>query len=280
MDMLGSAKKRLSSPGIIFIIILSLIASHILFIALISRPEIGMIRVEGAIMTKGESDKVARMLRYAGERREIKGVVIDINSPGGLASISEELHLQVLWLKRKKPVVASISGIGASGAYYMAVAGNYIYAKPSSAVGSVGVVGTLPEPEKLSENMLGTGPFKMGASRRRSAEQIDVVKEIFLRQVLTRRGEKLKISAEELETAEIYTGMEAERYGLVDMLGSTQDAIETAAKLGGVANYKVTDINNELGVESSALAFFVNTTELNSPTNTVPKLYYLYISQK
>ncbi|MBI5253594.1 MAG: S49 family peptidase, partial [Euryarchaeota archaeon] len=172
----------------------------------------------------------------------------------------------------------SIDSIGASGAYYAAVASNYIYAKPTSIVGSVGVVTKLPAPEKVDEDTITTGPFKeMGASRRDWVYQASMVGESFQQAVLLQRKDKLKMSKEELARGEIYIGTLGHRYGLIDEIGSTSDAIEKAAELAGIANYKVIDIAKEMNLTRAATPFLVNETFLRSPTNTAPINYYIYL---
>ncbi|MFH1774776.1 MAG: S49 family peptidase [Methanobacteriota archaeon] len=271
------------STSRIFLVLSALIIGYIIFNALVTQPKVGVITISGTIgdeerMGGITAREVASMLRYAKGERSIKAVVLEMNSPGGLASASEEIYMSALDLKKEKPLVASINGIGASGAYYAAVASNYIYAKPTSIVGSVGVVTKLPTPERLDEDTLITGPFKeMGASRRDWAYQTQMVGETFLQAVMLQRNDKLKISREELARGEVYIGTLALRYGLIDEIGSTGDAIEKAAQLAGIANYKVMDIAKEMNLTRAAMPFLVNETLLRSPTNTAPINYYIYM---
>lgn len=267
----------------IFLVVSALVVSYLIFSIFVTQPKVGIIKISGTItdeesrgsITAGE---VAKMLRYAKEERGIKAVVLEINSPGGLASASEEIYMSALDLKKEKPLVASIDSIGASGAYYAAVASNYIYAKPTSIVGSVGVVTKLPAPEKVDEDTITTGPFKeMGASRRDWVYQASMVGESFQQAVLLQRKDKLKMSKEELARGEIYIGTLGHRYGLIDEIGSTSDAIEKAAELAGIANYKVIDIAKEMNLTRAATPFLVNETLLRSPTNTAPINYYIYM---
>jgi hypothetical protein len=126
---------------------------------LLPRPQVGIVRLSydiGSLSTY----EIAEQLRVARENPAIQAVVVIINSPGGSAAFSEELFLDVLDTRRDLPVVASIDLLAASGAYYMAAAANEIYAKPTSAVGSVGVIATLPGDVYIEEDLLTTGPYK------------------------------------------------------------------------------------------------------------------------
>lgn len=274
---------RSLSTSRIFLILSALIIGYIIFNAFVTQPKVGVITISGTISDEERmggitAREVASMLRYAKGERSIKAVVLEINSPGGLASASEEIYMSALELKKEKPLVASINGIGASGAYYIAIASNYIYAKPTSIVGSVGVVTKLPTPERLDEDTLITGPFKeTGASRRDWAYQTQMVKKTFLQAVMLQRKDRLDMTEEELAKGEVYIGTLALRYGLIDEIGSTNDAIEKAAQLAGIANYKVIDIAKEMNLTRAAMAFLVNETLLRSPTNTAPINYYIYM---
>jgi protease-4 len=240
-------------------------------------PQVGLIQIDGAITQKAVADDIVRMLRYAEEERSIKAVVLEINSPGGEVAITEEIYLNVLRLREKKPVVASISQMGASGAYYVAVGANRILAKPSSSVGSIGVVSMLPERSVPAEDTVATGPFKeTGSPREDYAYEVEAVKDLFLRSVLLQRGERLRVTEEELSKAKLYLGTEALEMGLIDGLGTNQNAVEEAATLAALRNYGVLNINEELGISLFYFPFFVNASSL-PPTDTKPVHYYLYL---
>lgn len=251
------------------------------------KPKVGIITISGTIFAQQEADDIVKMLKYAGEQRDIKAVVLDIDSPGGGASVVEEVYLNVLKLKKEKPVVAVIGRRGASGGYYIAAGANYIYTKPTSFMGSVGVIMTLGEPEELEEDVVTSGPFKAsGGSRRDYVSKLEIAKETFLRAVMSQRGDRLKMSKEDLAKAEIYLGLEGLRLGLVDEIGSTTDAIEKAARMAGVRNYGEIDLREELNLNSSIFFFSalprdsVDLKALQQPRDMLPKLYYLYIEPK
>ncbi len=208
---------------------------------LVAQPKVGIIRLNYDIFSS-TAYEVTEQLKYAQEN-DIKSVVLVINSPGGSAAFSEELYLAVLNARQHMPVVASIDLLAASGAYYMAAAANEIYAKPTSGVGSVGVIAFLPTEVFIEEDLLTTGPYKaFGGTRDGAVRQIERAKFAFLEAVAVGRGDRLKISLADLSRAEIYTGVQAWEYGLVDDLISTEEAIRRAAEMAGVRNYEVVEL--------------------------------------
>jgi ClpP class serine protease len=177
-------------------------------------------------------------------------VFIRLNSPGGGAAASEKLFFQMRGLRDEKPVVIVMNDIVASGGYMMSMGASYLYAKPTSLVGSVGVILSFPGPlipDTPDERIVISGPFKLGGGDRRHwiglAEQ---VKQSFSLLVISQRGDKLRLSPEELTQARIYAGVEAMRLGLVDAIGDDTDGIEKAASLAGISDYELVDVNVEV----------------------------------
>lgn len=243
-----------------------------------AKPEIGIIRISGSIFGQEQADEILEQLRYAKEKKEIKAIVLEIDSPGGEAAAIEELYLALLDLREKKPIVASINQKGASGGYYLAIASNFIFAKPDSEIGSVGAWTSLPYPEIPSEEILPTGPFKdTGMTRRKAVSQLEMLRQSFLGVVLFHRGEKLKISPEELTKAGVYTGIEGLRYGLIDEIGSSFEAIEKAAQISGISHYRVVDVAKDYNPPSPATlqAQPTHPKKENETKALLPTYYYL-----
>lgn len=206
------------------------------------KPAVGVIAITGDI-GGFDAQETVKLLRYAEERQDIKGVVLAVDSFGGDVASVEEIYLALLRFREKKPVVASLD-YALSGGYYVSLPVNWIYAKPGSFVGSLGVFWFLPFPETVDENLLTSGPFKAtGFSVREALDTLEIVKENFLQAVITQRGKRLKASKEELTQAKIYPGTQALSYGLVDAVGSREDALEKVAELAGLPRYQVVDIN-------------------------------------
>ncbi len=153
------------------------------------------------------------------------------------------------------------------------MASNFIYAQPSSIVGSVGARVLLPTPEKLHEDIIATGPFKIPyESRRKALSGLETLKQQFVDAVISQRGDRLKMSEEELSQAAIYSGTEGLRYGLIDDIGTSTAAIAKAAELAGIRNYGVV----ELYIPEPFGVWFFDMEALKSQTSLVPIYYYLY----
>ncbi|MFQ6135708.1 MAG: S49 family peptidase [Candidatus Hydrothermarchaeales archaeon] len=275
VEVFERTKEALTSTK--FMLILGLFIGYIIFVSLITVPKVGVIEINGVIMRKETADDVNEMLKYAREERDIKAVVLEINSPGGEATVTTELYLNVLKLRSKKPVVASINQVGASGAYYISAAADYIVAKPGSSIASIGARSSFPEREVLDERSITTGPFKeMGASREDYVKHVEEIKESFLRAVVTQRGDRLKIDKVRLSKGELFLGIDALRYGLIDELGSNEDAYDKAAELAALRNYELVNINEELGISLGPRPVFFVNESLFEKTNTVPVHYFIY----
>ena len=223
-------------------VVLPLLAGYLLSLVLVPRPRVAVVTLREEIWS-GSAQAVSAMLQRAQGDDSIRAVVLDIDSPGGGAASSEDLYLQVLDVREHKPVVASITSMGASGAYYLAVAADLIYAKSSSDVGNVGVVSALPPDSFVDEDLMFTGPFKLfGSPRDSSMRRMDMLKQSFLAAVAAQRADRLRIDRATLSRGELYSGITALRLGLIDELGSTADAVARAAEMARIARYDTVDL--------------------------------------
>ena len=282
MPRLESAKKLMRHwfTSIPFFIVLALGLGVLISVLVIPKPNIATITISGEIVDQAYTDDILDMLKDAGNDDSIKAVVLQIDSPGGFVSTIEQIYLDVLRLRQQKPVVASIGMVGISGGYYIAVASNYIYAEPTSILGNVGAWVTLPTPEELEEDVITSGPFKAtGGSRRKATGMLEMVRQEFIEAVISQRGDRIKLSEEELSRAEIYVGVESLRHGLIDEIGTSTAAIEKAASLAGIRNYGVV----ELEILKPVIVWFFGSSDiedLKSKTSTVPIYYYLYFESE
>jgi protease-4 len=259
------------------LILLSVLIGYILFFLTLGFPKVGIIEIEG-ILDSEAADTISEMLRYAEDNRAIRAIVLEVNSPGGGAISSEEIYLNVLRVRGKKPIVTSFNDIGASGAYFIASGSDYIFSKPTSSVGSIGVRATFPGVSFPDEETLTTGPLKRGGiSTEDFIRDLEMAKQSFLRSVLSQRGDKITLDEEELSKAGIYLGVEAKRFGLVDELGSNVDALKKAADLAGLRRYRTVNINEELNITRAFIhPLFVNESMINK-TNTAPVYNFIYL---
>lgn len=250
---------------------------------LVPQPQIGIVRLSYDINSL-TTYEVTEQLAYARTDPTIKAVVLVINSPGGSAAYSEELYLDVLNTRSEMPVVASVDLLAASGAYYMAAAADEIYAKPTSAVGSIGVISSLPGEVFIEEEVLTTGPYKaFGGTRDGSVRQIERAKFAFLQAVANGRGDRLQVSTEFLSRAEVFTGVQALEIGLVDRLLSNEEAIRRAAELAGISNYEVVELFPLAFDGQTQYTFAYEPPPIDvqklwaQPANLAPGLYYRYM---
>ncbi|MDD3824951.1 MAG: S49 family peptidase [Anaerolineae bacterium] len=276
--------RRLALRGSLLAVgLLVLLAAGVLLsFFLLPAPQVAVVRVEGDIW--GSYATVLRdALDQVAQDRAVRAVVLDISSPGGEVTASEDLYYQVLALRRERPVVASIGEMAASGAYYLAAAADTIYAKPGSTVGNIGVISILPDPDVVDEKIITSGPFKLsGGSHMDAIRQIEMLKQTFLAAILAQRGDRLQVAPEVLSEGNVYVGLRAQQMGLVDEIGSRSDAIRAAARLAGLRRYEVVDLTPELpeamdifglrleGVKTAAVL-------AAPPENLLPGFYYRYV---
>lgn len=221
------------------------------------KPVVGVIRFADIIWTD-TVEPLVQVIEAAHHDDRIAAVVLELDTPGGLATSNEKAFYSLLQLRQAKPLVVVIDGMAASGGYYMAVAANRIYAAPSSFVGNVGVRGPRPFDPQIFAPELSSGPYKLsGGSRFDQIRQLDLLKEAFVRNVVTQRRQAalnpLKVDAATVAEGRIYVGSEALGIGYIDAIGSRSDAIAAAAELAGLADYATQELYDYFGI---ALASF------------------------
>lgn len=282
MFWLESIKKwlRRGFSSIPFFILLGLALGFGISELAIPRPNIAILSVSGPILDQAYADNILNRLQYARDSNNIKAVVLRIDSPGGGASATEQIYLDTLRLSQQKPVVASIGTVAASGGYYVALASNFIYAEPTSQIGSIGAFVSLPQPEELDEEVGTTGPFKAtGRSKRKAIGHLEMIRQEFVDAVKLQRGDRLKLSEEELSLAEILVGVEALRFGLIDDIGTRTAAIEKAARLAGLRNYGILEF--QIDTQPRYWSFgAADLADLKSQTGLFPRYYYLYFESR
>lgn len=194
------------------------------------------------------ADDVVDALNKAKDNRDIKAVILRIDSPGGDALASDLIWRAVMELRQVKPVIASMGDLAASGGYYVAAGAQEIYAEPQTLTGSIGVFSLLFTAEELTDE-LGVRAYELsrGGSppptlfrplsdeqREKLEEQVDWVYRRFLNAIVEGRSMKLDEVAEVAE-GRVWTGLQAKERGLVDHLGGLAMALRRAQELGGVA---------------------------------------------
>ena len=213
------------------------------------RGRVAIVRLYGPLSGGPRTADWIELVRSLRESRRVPAVVLDIDSPGGSATASDDMFLALERLAAKKPLVASIRGIGASGSYLAAMAARTIVAQPHAIVGSIGVISAGPRLPRLldrlgvsvTENRAGHlkgmgAPWREETDEERSKEQAIV--EAFYAAFVGRVAKGRHLTQDrvrELATGEVWLGEQALELGLVDEIGDLERAIELAAEAAGVA---------------------------------------------
>lgn len=193
--------------------------------------------------------KVIQDLKELADDDDIKVVVLRVNSGGGSAYASEQIWHQVMNIKAKKPIVVSMGDLAASGGYYISCAADYIYAEPTTLTGSIGIFGMFPNAGKLLNDKLGVhfstvktnAMSDFGDITRAFTPEERAMAQAYINKgydLFTRRcADGRKMQQNEIKAigeGRIWTGAHAQKIGLVDELGSLNDAIEKAKKLAKI----------------------------------------------
>jgi protease IV len=206
---------------------------------------VGVVEVTGAIT---DSKKTLKELRDFAEADSIKAIVVRVDSPGGAVGPSQEIYEAVRKLKDKKHVVVSMGSIAASGGFYIACAGEKIYANPGTLTGSIGVIFTFVNVQGLLKwagvqvSPLTAGKMKdVGSPYREMTPEektylrgvLDDVHEQFIQAVADGRGLPVD-QVKPIADGRIFTGRQAKELKLVDSLGGLEDAVAEAGQMGGI----------------------------------------------
>lgn len=238
---------------------------------------IGIIEVFGVIDDSYYAYLLSESIQEAINDDGIKAVVLEINSPGGSAYLTEQVYLDLLELKDTKPLVASCS-MALSGGYYIAVSADYIFALPSGLVGNVGVIGTGPGWVVPSEVTLETGPHKItGFSPELYPFNFTEVLTTFADAVELGRESKLSIPISEVTKGSVWLGNEALRNGIIDEIGSTQSAIKYAASLASLTEWDTESLLFRVANETVTVGVMYPTLQELNEKNPPPALFYLYM---
>jgi protease-4 len=272
-----------------------------------------VLNVDGVIQDTGEDvasffstagyqhQTFLEMVEAAGEDKNVKGVILRVNSPGGGVVESAEIHKELIELKEKskKPLYVSMGTTAASGGYYIATAADKIFAAPDTLTGSLGVImqsinyGELAEKYGVKFETIKSGPYKdiFSPTREMTEEERTILQSMvdnaykgFVHVISEGRG----LSEEEVrEVADgrIYDGRQAKEKKLIDELGYFDDTVGAMKKDLNLEDAQVVEYGTALGLESflsmSASKVFKEDIELSSLYQLIsqpssPRLMYLY----
>ena len=224
------------------------------------RDRIALIYAEGDIVDgKGSENMIGgeefrNLIRKARLDKNIKAIVFRINSGGGSALASENIWRELVQAKKDKPVVVSFGDVAASGGYYIGCVADSIFALPTTITGSIGVFGLIPNMEGFFKNKLGitfdgvkTAPYaNTGAvyrplnenEKRMIQAEIENIYAQFKQRVADGR-KKDTAYIDSIAQGRVWTGKRALPIGLIDRFGGLNDAVECAARLAKVTNYRL-----------------------------------------
>ncbi len=200
-----------------------------------------------------DSEKLSKLLQKVAKEKNVKAVVLRVNSPGGSAFGSEQIWHALSQLKTQKPLIVSMGGYAASGGYYISCLADTIVAQPNTITGSIGIFGLLPNAKGLTKKIgisfdeVKTNRMSNFASpvRPLTTDERDIMQayvnrgyELFVKRCADGRSmttDAIKAIAE----GRVWTGEQAQKLGLVDVLGNLDDAIAIAAAKAEIENYEI-----------------------------------------
>ena len=252
--------------------------------------KIAIIYAEGEIDPSGNensnilADKICESFRIAQNDDDIKAVVFRINSPGGSATESEEIYKAAKAFGEKKPLVVSMGSYAASGGYYIACPAQKIVAMPSTITGSIGVFGVIPNVEKLLKdidlNVETVGTHKhsgMGSMyTKMDSRELDVIQqsvETVYGRFISHVAEGRNMTTAEVDSigqGRVWSGASALKIGLVDTLGSLNDALAIAAELADISDYSTTALP-ELSDDSMSMLLNLLSMKIFTPESQIPE---------
>jgi protease-4 len=207
--------------------------------------KVALIEIKGMIV---EPDEVIEDLEKARKDKNVKAIVVRVDSPGGSVAASQEIFRTIKNLNKKKPVVISMGDVAASGGYYVSAGASKIFANEGTVTGSIGVRMELMNAKglfalmRLEPETLKSGKFKdIGSPYRDLTPDERVILETFLSElhdqfkadVASARGLEADFVAD-IAQGQIYTGVKAKELGLIDELGGLIEATKKAAELAGI----------------------------------------------
>ena len=229
-----------------------------------AKDRVAVIYAQGEIIYgKGDENNIGQelivnALRKARENSKVKAIVLRVNSPGGSGLASDIIWRELELTKKEKPLVVSMGNLAASGGYYIACNADKIYAEPTTITGSIGVFGAVPNISKLSDKIginaeqVGTNKQSNGYSLFESItpEFYNITKESiedFYKTFVNKVAEGRNMTFTQIDSiaqGRVWTGKQAKENGLIDELGSLEDAVNAAAGLANLDNYRVRNYPN------------------------------------
>ncbi|WP_303310785.1 signal peptide peptidase SppA [Hymenobacter sp. BT730] len=264
---------------------------------------IAVIYADGDIVTgKGSNSSIgstrfAEAIRKARLDDKVKAVVLRVNSPGGSSLASDIIYREVVLTKKVKPIVCSMSDVAASGGYFIAMACDTIVAHPNTITGSIGVFGILPNIQPMLRDKLGittdrvtTGKFSDIPTITRpltAYEKAQLQKEVdrIYADFTTKAAQGRNMPVERLRrfaSGRVWSGTEAKQRGLVDVLGSFDDALRIAARRAHLekGDYRVMNLPRQKSFMESMFSNFNEEVRMHLVREEMGPMYPVYEQYK
>ncbi|HIF14895.1 MAG TPA: signal peptide peptidase SppA, partial [Bacteroidetes bacterium] len=267
----------------------------------IDNKKIAVVFASGDIVDgKGDKESIggarlSKTIRKLRKNKDIKAMVLRVNSPGGSALASEIIWREIQKTKEIMPVIVSMGNLAASGGYYISCLADTIVAQPNTITGSIGVFGLIPNMQELFEGKLGfsfdlvkTGKYgDLGSMTRKVTDSessiiqksVNDIYDLFLTRVS--EGRKMdKDMVHEIAQGRVWTGIQAKEIGLVDVIGGLEKAIEIAAAKIDLEEYSITEYPQR---KEKPWTFVLDALENKTATKSIlkenmGKYYYQYKS--
>jgi len=237
------------------------------------------------------SDRIAKAIREARKDESIKSVVLRVNSPGGSALASEVMWRELMLLKKEKPLVVSMGDYAASGGYYIACMADQIFAEANTITGSIGVFGVIPNAQKMLNDKLGITfdgvktaenadimtPYKPLSDFQYNVirNEVEKIYNTFLQHVADGRNMSVE-EVDKIGQGRVWSGTDALEIGLIDQIGSLNMAIEKAAELANLTDYRIHELPKQINPIEEIVKAFEGNVKLNIIKNELGSSYKYY----
>ncbi len=243
--------------------------------------------IDGGNEEDMKSDKIAETLLELADDDDVKAVVLRVNSPGGSAYGSEQIWHAATLVKAQKPLIVSMGDYAASGGYYISCVADTIVAQPSTITGSIGIFGLLPNFKGLTEKIgldfdgvktNNFADFGMVARPVTTAEKVlfqNYVNrgyELFVKRCADGRGMAID-SIKAVAEGRVWTGVDAHKLGLVDVLGGLDTAVELAVQKAGLTNYNLKTYPDKKDFLQELMSDFYTSLETRTLRNQLGENY-------
>ena len=246
-----------------------------------AKDEVAVLYLEGTITDEtGDGivgKEVVKTLKKIRKDKDIKALVLRVNSPGGSADASEQIWHAIQNIKADSiPVIVSMGDYAASGGYYISCGADYIFAEPTTLTGSIGIFGTIPDASKL-RNKIGLDIDGITTNKHSDMDFVVLkgmtTEETAMMQAMVERGYDLftrrcaegrHVSQDYIKSigeGRVWLGFKGKEIGIVDELGNMDDAISKAVELAGLESYKLTYYPEKKDPYEELLKMFDNTTD-------------------